>query len=88
VQKQEEDRAEADDAPGGQDAIDSQLVISRCRVEVVEDVRKNQQRPAEQTGQPLVAQVDETFGRILGALAAIARSIAGGGYCRNYPAAL
>ena len=88
MQEQEQHGAQADDAPGGQDAVDSRLVISGGRVEVVEDDREDQQRPPEETGQPLITQIEKTLGRVLRALAGLARSIAGGGHCRNYPAPL
>ena len=88
MQEEQQQGGQADDAPGGKDAVDPAHVIAGCGIEVVEDDSENEQRPAEQAGESLIAEIDQTLGWILGALAALARDIAGGGHCRNYRAAL
>ena len=88
MQEQQEQSRQADDAPGRQDGVDPALVITGRRIEVVEDDGEDQQRPAKQAGEPLIAEIDQTLGRVLGALPGLARRIAGDGHCRNYQAAL
>ena len=88
VQEEQQQGRQADNAPGGKDAVDPAHVVAGCGIEVVEDDGEDQQRPAKQTGEPLIAEIDQTLGRILGALAGLAHDIAGGGHCRNYQAAL
>jgi hypothetical protein len=81
MQEEQQERAQADHAPGGEDLVDPTLVIGGFRVEVVEDNGEDQEGPAEEPGQPLVPQIDQAFRGIQGAAPALARSIAGG-HCR------
>jgi hypothetical protein len=88
VQEEQQQRGHTDQAPGRQDAVDPALVIARSGIEVIEDDGEDQQRPAKQPCQPLIAEVDQTLGGILRTLPPLARGIAGGGHRRNYPVRL